>query len=135
MRVGARRCYVCLLIGLCNREIVGRAAGERKDARLARSAFAALGFSLDDMEVFHADRGPELNNAAIDELLDVFGIKRSPSAKGCPYDSSVDRSANKMLKAGSSTGSGSRRCASFRRSRATTSTGITASGSTRPSAA
>ena len=97
--MGARWCYVCLLIDLCNREIVGRAAGERKDAGLVRSAFAALGFSLDDMEVFHADRGPELNNAAIDELLDVFEIKSSLSAKGCPYDSSVDRSANKILKA------------------------------------
>lgn len=100
VRVGARRCYACLLIDLHNREIVGHAVGERKDAGLARSAFAALGFPLDDMEVFHADRGPEFNNAAIDELLDVLEIKRSPSAKGCPYDNSVDGSANKMLQVG-----------------------------------
>lgn len=100
VRVGARRCYACLLIDLHNREIVGRAAGERKGAGLARSAFAALGSPLDDVEAFHADRGPELNNAAIDELPDVFGIKRSPSAMGCPYDNSVDGSANKMLQVG-----------------------------------
>ena len=99
VRVGAGWCYVCLPIDLHDREIVGRAAGERKDAGLVRSAFATLGFPLDGMEVFRTDRGPEFNNAAIDELLDVFEIKRSPSAKGCPYDNSVDEPADKMLKA------------------------------------
>lgn len=98
-RAGAGWCYVCLLIDLHDRGIVGHAAGERKDAGLVRSAFAALSFSLDDMEVFHTDRGSEPDNAAIDELLDVFEIKRSLSAKGCPYDNSVDEPANKMLKA------------------------------------
>ena len=58
MRVGARWCYVCLLIDLYNREIVGHAAGERKDARLVKPAFATLSFPLDDIEVFHTDRGP-----------------------------------------------------------------------------
>lgn len=100
VRVGARWCYVCLLIDLHNREVVGHAAGERKDAGLVKSAFATLGFPLDGIEVFHTDRGLELNNATIDELPGVFGIKRSPSAKGCPYDSSADESADKMLKAG-----------------------------------
>lgn len=99
VRVGARWCYVCLLIDLYDREIVGHAAGERKDAGLVKSAFAALSFPSDDMEVFRTDRGPEFNNAAIDELLDVFEIKRSLSAKGCPYDNSVDESTNKTLKA------------------------------------
>lgn len=99
VRVGARWCYVCLLIDLHNREIVGHAADERKDAGLVKSAFATLSFPLDDIEVFHTDRGPELNNAAIDELLDVFEIKRSLSAKGCPYDNSVDESTSKILKA------------------------------------
>ena len=42
VRVGARWCYVCLLIDLYNREIVGHAAGERKDAGLVKSAFATL---------------------------------------------------------------------------------------------
>ena len=96
VRVGARWCYVCLLIDLYNREIVGHAAGERKDAGLVRFAFATLSFPLDGIEVFHADRGSEFDNAAIDELLDVFEIKRSLSAKGCPYDNSVDESTNKI---------------------------------------
>lgn len=116
VRVGARWCYVCPLIDLCNREIVGHAAGERKDAGLVKSAFATLGFPLDDIEVFHVHRGPEFNSAAIDEPLDVFEIKRSLSAKGCPYDNSVDESTTRYSRPSSSTGSGSRRCASSRRS-------------------
>ncbi len=32
--------------------------------------------------------------------LDAFGIKRSPSRRGCPYDNAVDESTNKILKVG-----------------------------------
>ena len=99
VRVGARWNYVCLLIDLHNREIVGHSAGERKDARLVKSAFATLDFPLDDIEVFHTDRGSEFDNAAIDGLLETFGIERSLSRKGCPYDNAVDESTNKILKA------------------------------------
>lgn len=99
VRVGAGWNYVCLLIDLYNREIVGHAAGARKDARLVKSAFATLDFPLGDIEVFHTDRGSEFDNATIDELLGAFGIKRSLSKKGCPYDNAVDESTNKILKA------------------------------------
>jgi putative transposase len=99
VRVGSRWNYVCLLIDLYNREIVGHSAGERKDARLVKSAFATLDFPLDDIEVFHTDRGSEFDNAAIDDLLETFGIERSLSKKGCPYDNAVDESTNKILKA------------------------------------
>ena len=100
VRVGARWNYVCLLINLYNREIVGHSAGERKDARLVKSAFATLDFPLDDIEVFHTDRGSEFDNAAIDGLLEAFGIERSLSRKGCPYDNAVIESTNRLLKTG-----------------------------------
>lgn len=70
-----------------------------KDARLVKSAFATLDFSLGDIEVFHTDRDSEFHNAAIGELLDAFDIKRSLSKKGRPYDNTVDESTNKILKA------------------------------------
>lgn len=35
----------------------------------------------------------------IDEMFDVFGIDRSLSRKGRPYDNAVDKSTNKMPKA------------------------------------
>jgi transposase InsO family protein len=99
VRVGSVWCYVCLLIDLYNREIVGHAASRNKDAALVMAAFATLEFPLCDIDVFHTDRGSEFDNAAIDEMLEVFGITRSLSKKGCPFDNAVDESTNKSLKA------------------------------------
>lgn len=98
VRVGGKWCYVCLLVDLANREIVGHSAGDRKDARLVKSAFATLGFPLTDVEVFHSDRGSEFDNMALDELFDAFGIARSLSRKGNPYDNAVVESTNHILK-------------------------------------
>ena len=36
---------------------------------------------------------------ALDEMFEVFGITRSLSKKGCPYDNAVVESTNKILKA------------------------------------
>lgn len=99
VRVGASWNYVCLLVDPCNREIVGHSAGPRKDAGPVKSAFAALSFPISDIEVFHTDRGSEFDNAEIDLMLEAFGIERSLSAKGCPYDNAVDESTNRILKA------------------------------------
>lgn len=99
VRVGGGWSYVCLLVDLANREIVGHSAGPRKDADLVRAAFATVEFPLSDIQVFHTDRGSEFDNAKIDEMLEAFGIERSLSRKGCPYDNAVDESTNKILKA------------------------------------
>lgn len=98
VRVGGKWNYICLLVDLYNREIVGHAAGDRKDARLVKSAFATLDFPISDIEVFHTDRGSEFDNARIDEMLEAFEVRRSLSKKGCPYDNAVDESTNKTLK-------------------------------------
>lgn len=42
VRVGGRWNYVCLLIDLYNREIVGHSAGPHKDTSLVKAAFATL---------------------------------------------------------------------------------------------
>lgn len=99
VRAGGSWCYACLLVDLCSREIVGRSAGSSKGAKLVKAAFATLEFPISDIEVFHADRGSEFDNAEIDLVLETFGIERSLSAKGCPYDNAVDESTNKILKA------------------------------------
>ena len=99
VRAGGSWCYVCLLVDLYNREIVGCSAGSSKGAKLVKAAFATLEFPISDIEVFHTDRGSEFDNAEIDLMLETFGIERSLSAKGCPYDNAVDESTNKILKA------------------------------------
>ena len=89
---------MCLLAGLADRGIVGHSAGRTRDASLVLGAFATLDFPPADVQVFHTDRGGEFDNTRIDEPLDVFGIKRSLSRKGDPYDNAVVESTNRLLK-------------------------------------
>ena len=89
---------MCLLAGLANRGIAGHSAGRTRDASLVLGAFATLDFPLTDVQVFHTDRGGGFDDTRIDEPLDVFGIKRSLSRKGNPYDNAVVESTNRLLK-------------------------------------
>ena len=89
---------MCPLAGLADRGIVGHSAGRTRDASLVLGAFATLDFPPADVRVFHTDRGGEFDNTRIDEPPDVFGIKRSLSRKGNPYDNAVVESTNRLLK-------------------------------------
>ena len=99
VRAGGSRCCVRLLVDLCNGETVGHSAGSSKGAKPVKAAFATPGFPISDIEVFHTDRGGELDDAEIDLMLEAFGIERSPSAEGCPYDNAADEPTNKTLRA------------------------------------
>lgn len=98
VRVGKYWNYVCFLIDLYNREIVGYSAGERKDAALVQRAFASVKRPLGSVKIFHTDRGSEFKNVDIDELLNEFQITRSLSQKGNPYDNAVAEATFKILK-------------------------------------
>nr|WP_232047842.1 IS3 family transposase [Bifidobacterium adolescentis] len=98
VRVGGKWAYVCLLIDLANRSIAGHSADTGRTADLVMAAFATLDFPLTEVEVFHTDRGSEFDNTRIDELLDVFDIRRLLSRKGNPYDNAVVESTNRLLK-------------------------------------
>lgn len=74
VRVTGEWNYVCLPHDLAVREVVGQATGPHKNANLMRAVFATPEFPISDIEIFHADRGSELDNA-------------------------VDESTNKILKA------------------------------------
>lgn len=90
--------YVCLMIDLWNREVIGWSVGPHKDATLVRDAFYSIPYRLDHINLFHTDRGYEFANKLIQDTLDGFCIARSLSSKGCPYDNSVNESTNKILK-------------------------------------
>ena len=98
VRVGGDWAYVCLPAGLADRGIAGHSAGRTRDASLVLGAFATLDFPLTDVQVFHTDRGGGFDDTRIDDLLDVFGIKRSLSRKGNPYDNAVVEPTNRLLK-------------------------------------
>lgn len=98
VRVNGKWSYVCLMLDLYNREIVGYSAGAHKDARLVYEAFASIKHDLSKVKIFHTDRGNEFKNNAIDSLLETFSIKRSLSKKGCPYDNAVAEATFKTFK-------------------------------------
>lgn len=98
VRVNYKWNYVCILLDLFNREIIGYSAGSRKNANLVFNAFATVEVSLDQIQMFHTDRGGEFENYLIEDVLNTFKIKRSLSLKGCPYDNAVAESTFKIIK-------------------------------------
>ena len=98
VRVGKKWHYVCLFVDLFNREIIGHSAGENKTADLVYKALASVQANLNDVQMFHTDRGKEFDNQLISEALETFGIQRSLSMKGCPYDNAVAEATFKVFK-------------------------------------
>ncbi|MFQ9530387.1 MAG: IS3 family transposase [Roseburia intestinalis] len=98
VRVGNRWNYICVLIDLFNREIIGYSAGEHKTAELVKQAFMKVDGNLSEIHIFHTDRGNEFKNETIEELLETFHMERSPSHKGCPYDNAVAEATFKIIK-------------------------------------
>lgn len=98
VRVNKKWNYVCFLVDLFNREIIGYSCGPNKDAKLVYKAFAKVKTRLNDITLFHTDRGNEFKNKLIDDVLDTFKIKRSLSMKGCPYDNAVAEATFKIFK-------------------------------------
>lgn len=99
VRVASKWHYICLLVDLFNREIIGHSCGRAKDAALVYQAFASIKANLNDIHLFHTDRGSEFKNRLIDEVVATFNIKRSLSMKGCPYDNAVSEATFKLIKA------------------------------------
>jgi putative transposase len=98
VNVGGKWNYICILLNIFNREIIGYSAGTKKNAELVKRAFATIKSSLCDLNIFHTDRGSEFKNRSIDDMLKTFKIKRSLSKKGNPYDNSVAEATFKIIK-------------------------------------
>lgn len=98
VRVGDQWHYICILLDLYNREIIGYSCSKHKNAQLVYDAIATIKTNLKNLQIFHTDRGSEFKNYKIDKLLQLFQIKRSLSSKGCPYDNAVAEAQFKIIK-------------------------------------
>lgn len=98
VRVGNAWNYICTLVDLYNREIIGYSVGQHKTASLVDKAFSRIKYSLDDIQLFHTDRGKEFDNVLIDVKLKAFNITRSLSRKGSPHDNAVAEATYKTIK-------------------------------------
>ena len=92
VKVDGKWCYICVLIDLFNREVVGWSVGENKTAELVLLAFAMAGIDFRRVMIFHTDRGMEFCAEKIDLFLNRFGIIRSLSRPGTPIDNAVAES-------------------------------------------
>jgi putative transposase len=90
--------YLCLLLDLCGRKILGSAVGSQKNAKLVETAFYSVQTDLRRIHIFHTDRGSEFKNQIIEQILDAFGIERSLSARGKPIDNAVAESMYNVIK-------------------------------------
>jgi len=105
VRVNGKWNYVCLFVNLFNCEIIGHSAGANKTAELVYKALSSIRRPLHLIEMFHTDRGSKFKNQLIDDALKTFGIDRSLSMKGCPYDNAVAEAMFKFFKTEFSNGS------------------------------
>ncbi|WP_425389023.1 DDE-type integrase/transposase/recombinase [Erysipelothrix rhusiopathiae] len=81
VRVGSSWSYICTIMDLHNREIVGYSCWQKKNAELVHKAFTNIHSNLGSIKYFHSDRGSEFDNYSIDDVLSTFGIKQSLSRK------------------------------------------------------
>ncbi|MCF8010042.1 MAG: IS3 family transposase [Clostridiales bacterium] len=98
VRVNQNWHYICVIVDLFNREIIGHSSGPKKDAQLVYRAFSSIEQNLNKIKMFHTDRGNEFKNKLIDDALETFDIQRSLSLKGTPYDNAVAEAMFKVIK-------------------------------------
>ena len=90
--------YLCVMVDLCSRQILGYAVSDRHDASLVEQAFMSMQIDFYKIKIFHTDRGGEFMSKHLQEQLTYYGIERSLSDKGCPIDNAVCESLFNTIK-------------------------------------
>lgn len=90
--------YICLMLDLYNREIVGYATSKNKNGKLVEKELYLIKYDLRKIDLFHSDRENEFKNEDIEKALKTFNINRSLGDKGCPYDNAVAEATYKIIK-------------------------------------
>jgi transposase InsO family protein len=98
VRVSNKFNYLCVIIDLFSRKIVGSSIGAQHNAELVIRAFQSMKINLNLVKIFHSDRGSEFNNIEIDRLLKKNEIARSLSKRGNPIDNAVVESTYNIIK-------------------------------------
>jgi len=98
IKVAGKWNYLCVLMDIHNRKIIGSAVGKQKNAQLVRTAFFTVKSDLRKVQIFHTDRGSEFKNYIVEDILGAFGINRSLSKKGTPADNAVAEAAFNVIK-------------------------------------
>jgi transposase InsO family protein len=95
---GSKRYFLCILLDIATRMIVGWAVNTELGADLVEEGLLSMNLDLSKVTVFHTDRGSEFNNIRINEIASSNGILRSLSAVAAPLDNAVVESMNNIVK-------------------------------------
>ncbi len=90
--------YVCFIIDLWNREIVGYNISKNHDTECVFNAINNMSTPISKYKVFHSDRGGEFAAKQLNLFLQKNSVKLSMSTPGCPYDNAVSENLFKLLK-------------------------------------
>ena len=100
VRVGARFCYLCVILDLYAGKVIACRVGKHIDRFLAidtlRDAVQLRGVSKGIL--FHTDRGSQFTSSDFRKEIDSFYMIQSFSANGHPYDNAVMACFFKYLK-------------------------------------
>lgn len=100
IRTDAGWLYLCSVLDLCSRRVVGWAVSDTIDRHLAISALNnAVSYRKPGRGfIFHSDRGCQYAASDFRDAVAEQGGVQSMSAKGCPYDNACAESFFKSLK-------------------------------------
>jgi putative transposase len=92
--------YLCTILDLFSRKVVGYSIGNHQETSLIELAFKkAVGDRIPDKGlIFHSDQGMNYTSYRSRKLLRRNNVRQSFSAAGCPYDNAVSESFFKHFK-------------------------------------
>ena len=100
IKVNGKWLYLCVVIDLFSRKVIGWNLSSKPDVDLVMTAFKKA-YSARDVSyglMFHSDRGSQYTAFAFRQLLDQLNVVQSFSKKGYPFDNAVCESFFKYLK-------------------------------------
>ena len=100
LRVNRTWYFLCIVMDLFSRKIIGWSLSSKHDTALIIAAFhkAYQSRNISYGLIFHSDQGAEYTASSFRKLLDANNIVQSFSKKGCPFDNACCESFFKFLK-------------------------------------
>lgn len=90
--------YLCTVMDLYTRKIVGLSVYTTHAVQLVLSAFMSAINSNSRPKIFHSDNGSEYDSQIFTEALETVGVVISRSAPGCPWENGYQESFYSQFK-------------------------------------
>lgn len=93
-------CYICTIIDLFSRKVIGVSVSETQNVELVRCTFAKAYAERNNPEnlTFHSDQGCQYTSYVFRKYLRDLHVKQSFSFPGSPLDNAVAESFNSIMK-------------------------------------